>query len=174
MTLDQEHVEEPKDRTRLIWLIVVALFAAMIVALWLSGRTTPKRSMVHPKHILIGFDKNDPADRARALELITDLRERIVNGASFEAIAREYSDDDSTRGRGGDLGYQPKKHFLPAFEEVVWTIPVGELSPVFATKHGFHLVVVEDRYLSPGDQYEMELDERAREELRKERENLAP
>ena len=174
MTLDEQVTEEPRDRTRLLWLAVIVLFAAMAAAMWLYGRTTPKSSMVHAKHILIQFDANDATDRARALELIGSLRERIANGASFEATAREYSDDDVTRGRGGDLGYKPRKTFVPGFEEVAWSQPVGELSPVIETQHGFHLIVVEDRHLSEADRYDMELDERAREELRQERQQTEP
>lgn len=164
--------EEPRDRTRYIWIGVAVLFCIMVGALWYIGRPDPKVSTVRARHILIQFVKNDATDRARALELISSLRERIVRGASFSSVAREYSNDPGSAARGGDLGYYPKGTFEPEFEEYVWNAPIGELSEVIETTHGFHLIRVEHRHLSKADEYEQELEQRAREEL--ERRNASP
>jgi len=165
MTAEFETQEEPKDRTKFIWLGVVVLVAVMIGILWWRGRPNPSASMVHAKHILIEYDHNDPSDRARALDLITQIRERIMNGESFGALAREYSADPGSAARGGDLGYQQKGTFVPEFEAYVWSAPINQLSDVISTTLGFHLIVVIDRHLTEADLYEMELDKRAREAL---------
>lgn len=164
---EQEPTDEPKDRTKWIWLGVFLLLGAMVATLWIAGRTDPKVSMVRSKHILIQFNNNDPADRTRALDLAMSLRERLVRGERFESLAKEYSNDPGSSRRGGDLGYYPKDSFAEAFEKYVWTAPVGQLSEILETPHGFHLVIVEDRYLTKEDEYEMQLDERARKELEK-------
>jgi parvulin-like peptidyl-prolyl isomerase len=165
MTSAFEEQEEPRDRTRYIWIGVTILFVLMVGVLWYIGRPDPKVSTVRARHILIQFDQNDATDRARALELTSTLRERIERGASFSRVAREYSNDPSSAARGGDLGYWPKGTFVPEFEEYVWSAAVGELSEVIETSHGFHLIRVEHRHLSPADAYEQELEKRAREEL---------
>ncbi len=166
MALEHPPAEEPKDYTKVIWLGIVVLVAIMVAGLWYIGRPNPNVSMVRAKHILVTFDAADPADRARALDLISDLRERILKGERFETLARRYSDDPVSRARGGDLNYYPKGTFAPEFEEYVWNAPIGQLSDVVETSFGFHLIVATDRHLTDADRYEMELDQRARDALR--------
>jgi len=154
--------EEPKDRTKWAWLGVIALIAAMVAVLWLYGHRRPPVSRVNARHILIKCDKSDPVDRAGAIEMISEVRRRILDGESFKKLAREYSDDETSRPRGGDLGYHEKGKFEAEFEAHVWSAPIGELSDVVQTSYGFHIVEVLDRFLSEADRYEMELDQKAR------------
>ena len=158
--------EEPKDRTRWIWLGMAALFLLAVFAVWITSRGDPHVSRVHARHILIKYDRIDPADRARALELVNQLRERIMKGESFRRLAREFSNDPYSSPRGGDLGYQRRGVFEPAFEEYVWSAPVNQLSEVVQTSYGFHLIVVTDRHISAPDLYEMELERKAVEAQR--------
>ena len=109
------------------------------------------------KHILIQFNPRDATDRASALELISELRQRIVDGGSFAKLAREFSADTYSRARGGDLNYMPKGSFEEAFEKYVWQAPIGEISNIVTTAHGFHLIVVLDRHLSETDAYQQRI-----------------
>ncbi len=165
MTSELAGNEETRDWTKYVWVGIAVLFVGMVGLLWISGRPDPSVSKVRAKHILVKFDANDPTDRSRALELVTDLRERLLNGTNFASLAREYSDDPGSSARGGDLGFYEKGAFAEGFEQHVWKAPLNELSDVVPSVHGFHLIVVTDRYLSEADEYEMELDRRAREEL---------
>lgn len=155
--------EEPKERTLYMWLGIAAIFVVAVVALWAVSRTGPDVSRVHAKHILIKFDKTDPVDRARALELVNSLRERIMKGESFAKLAKEYSNDEFSSARGGDLGYYRRGVFEPTFEEYVWSAPIGQLSEVVQSSYGFHLITVVDRHVSAADQYEMDLEKKAAE-----------
>lgn len=159
----EDHAEDPKDYTRYLWLGIVAVVAIMIVLFAVIGPRQPKRSEVHAKHILIKAQQNDPADRARALKTAQDLRARIQKGESFEKLAKEYSDDEFSAGRGGDLGFAPKGTYLEQFENYIWTAPLNELGEIVQTSHGYHLIVVLERYVSAGDTYEMELEKRVTE-----------
>lgn len=152
---------EIKDRTLWWWGAVVVLIVAGIGALWIYGQMQPSVSVVRLRHILITFNANDPADRARARERAEELRGRIVNGESFARLAREWSGDPFSRDRGGSLGYQRKGALEPAIEEYAWTAPLRELSDVLQTKHGYHLVIVEERHLSEADQHDLEMKQRA-------------
>jgi len=174
MTSEFEAAAEPKDRTKLIWLGVAILFAAMIVGLWMAGRPAARQSTVRAKHILIRFDASDPTDRARALERITELRQRIENGESFAKLAQEFSDEPASARRGGLLADQPKGNFAAEFEQYVWSAPIGELSEPIQTEFGFHLIVVVERHISDVDRYEMELDRRAREALEEAPSQMVP
>ncbi len=166
--------EDPKDRTKLVWLAVGVLFLAMVAALWVAGRPKSETSWVRAQHILITYDKNNVSDRARALDLIASLRERITKGESFSSLAKEYSDDAGSRSRGGVLPDQPRGTMAPEFEEYVWSAPIGQISDVVATSFGFHLIVVLDRHLSDVDRHEIELDKRAREEAAKQAQPAPP
>lgn len=154
--------EGPQDLTKWAWLGVIVLIAAMVVVLWLYGHRRPPVSRVNARHILIKCDKSDPVDRARAIEMISEVRRRILDGESFKKLAREYSDDETSRARGGDLGYHEKGMFESEFEAYVWSGQIGEVSDVIQTSYGFHIIEVLDRFLSEPDLYEMELDEKAR------------
>ncbi len=152
--------DEPRDLTKWIWLGIIAASLALIVLLWAISSSRERfsgRSVARVKHILVEFDKSDPVDRRSALELIRDLRQRILDGADFEKIAEEYSADPHSAARGGDLGYQPKGTYEEAFEEYVWSGAIGELSDVIATSYGYHLIVVVDRQLSKADAYEKKI-----------------
>lgn len=74
--------------------------------------------------------------RARAEE----LRARIAAGADFAAIAREHSDDTLTRPRGGDLGWFQPYTYGQAIGDQLARMSDGELSPVFSSDAGFHIV----------------------------------
>jgi parvulin-like peptidyl-prolyl isomerase len=161
--------DEPKDRTRAVWAGIVVVVAVLCAALWHSGRPDPKVSVVHARHILITFDQSDPTGRAQALETANELRQRILDGESFEETAREYSNDPDSAKRGGDLGVIKKGEFADNFEEYVWKAPLNELSDIVVTPHGFHLIKVVYRHVSKSDRYEQELAEKARKKLREER-----
>ena len=161
MNSKSETSEEPKDRTKWIWLGVLALIGVLVVVLWVANRQTADVTRVRPKHILVKFAKDDPVARARALESITDLRRRIENGERFESLAKEFSDDPTSAPRGGDLGYYPRNSFDPAFEQYVWHAEVGKLSDIVQSGYGFHLIVVVDRHISSTDQYEMDIEKKA-------------
>jgi len=162
-----EMADEPKDRTTWIWFGVMVLFVAAVGALWAMNHVGGVRTQVRAKHILIRCNKEDPVDRARALELINDLRGRIQKGENFGKLAREFSNDEGSASRGGDLGFYPRRTFEPEFEEYVWSAPIGQLSDVIQTPNGFHLVITTDRQISEADAYEMELERKAAEEKAK-------
>lgn len=159
-----DDLPEPKDRTKVIWAIVVGLFVIMLVAIWWAGRISPNQSVVRLKHILIAANHSDPAERARARELIQELRERIVKGEDFGAIAEEYSNDPGSASRGGDLGYLHKGELVTEMEEFAWQAPIGELSDVIQTSYGFHIAIVNDRHISDIDRLKMKENQESQEQ----------
>lgn len=155
--------QEPRDYAKFVWGGVAVLIAAMILFMITRGQGTPRRSEVTTKHILISYDGGDPADKARALALIKEIREKIVNGdASFAEMALRYSNDPLSARRGGHLGTHGKGEMSEQYENYSWNGPIGELSEILQSGHGYHIMVVEDRYISPSDAYEEELERRIR------------
>lgn len=158
--------DEPRDYTKFLWIGVAVLVIIMLIAIAMSGRRDPTRSQVRARHILVQYVTGDAADRARALDLITGIRQDLVDGADFGSLARDYSDDPGSAARGGDLGYHKRGIFDPPFEAFVWSAPIGELSDVIEGTFGFHVIEVLDRHVSEVDRYEQEVEEKALERLR--------
>jgi parvulin-like peptidyl-prolyl isomerase len=69
------------------------------------------------------------------------IRTQIINGAPFEDVAKTISECPSGK-KGGDLGEFTRGKMDKAFEEVAFKLKGGELSHVFETKFGYHLVKV--------------------------------
>ncbi len=68
-----------------------------------------------------------------------DVMEQLKNGADFVQLARVKS-IDSSRDRGGDLGFFGPGEMIPEFEEAALLLEVGELSGVVQTPMGFHIL----------------------------------
>lgn len=92
----------------------------------------------HARHIVIKPSELLSEDKAR--ERIDALRKRIVDGASFEDLARQYSEDKTTSNLGGDLGWFQAGEYGGAIDQQMATLKDGELSMPFRTDLGFHIV----------------------------------
>lgn len=116
-------------------------------------------------------DEDDVEEARREVErVLSELRA----GKSFEAAARQYSDDETAE-RGGDLGWFGRGQMVDAFEEAAFGAETGDLTGPVRTPFGFHLLQVVDRrpeevrarHVLIGFEYEDEDVERARAEARR-------
>jgi len=86
--------------------------------------------------------KATASDSARALNLINDIKDDIVGGASFESMAQIHSEGPSAP-NGGFLGWFGKGKMAPAFEAAAFAAPVGEVVGPIVTQFGYHILKVE-------------------------------
>ena len=108
---------------------------------------------VHARHILVKMNPNpSPADTMEAYSRAIQLRNRILNGESFQSVAMSKggSDDPSVMKNGGDLGYFSGLQMVYPFENAAFNTPVGEVSMPVRTRFGYHLIKVEDRRPAKG------------------------
>ncbi len=70
--------------------------------------------------------------------------ERIRTGEDFAALAKEYSQDPGSASQGGDLGFFGRGTMVPAFEDVAFSLKVGEVSDLVQSQFGFHIILVEE------------------------------
>ncbi len=89
--------------------------------------------------------EEDENVRANAYALAEQIRDSVLSGGDFEALAKEYSADTGTAGRGGDLGWVRRGLFVPEFEEAVFAMSPGDVSDVIETQFGLHIIRLEER-----------------------------
>lgn len=107
---------------------------------------------VNASHILIRLDQNaTPEDTLRAHTKLMEAREQLMDGTSFEAVAKKVSEDPSVKDNGGNLGFFSVFQMVYPFETAVFTTPVGAISEPFRTKFGYHIVKVVDIRDSEGE-----------------------
>lgn len=87
-----------------------------------------KESEAKASHILVSDEKTAQA-----------LRARLEKGESFEALAKENSQDPTGK-KGGDLGYIMPGTLDPAFEAALFPLETGKIGGPVASPYGFHLI----------------------------------
>ncbi|MFN8775310.1 MAG: peptidylprolyl isomerase [Flavobacteriales bacterium] len=111
-----------------------------------------KKEEIRASHILIKCDPGAaPADTLNAFNRIRQLRERIMNGEDFGAVALESSEDPSAKSNSGDLGYFTVFQMVYPFEEAAYNTQAGQVSQPIRTRYGYHLVKVVDRRPARGE-----------------------
>ena len=95
--------------------------------------------------MLLKFNpKKGKAGEQVVLKKFESILDQVKNGADFGALAQQHS-QDSLASKGGDLGFFTQKQMLPAFSSRAFQMKVGEVSEIFRTGHGFHIIKVTDR-----------------------------
>lgn len=70
------------------------------------------------------------------------VRQELASGADFAAVAQRFSDKPKEE---VDLGWFKRGELMDEFEFVTFSMSVGEVSPVFASSHGFHIAKVTEK-----------------------------
>lgn len=83
-----------------------------------------------------------------------DIAKKLAAGADFAALAREISEDESSRNAGGNLGYFTNDMLEAIFTNVAFTTKKGEISKPFKTKNGWHILQVQNRRKAPKPTFE--------------------
>lgn len=89
-------------------------------------------------HILI--EVNDKVNEAQAKAKIDEVQQRLAKGESFEALAKEFSQDPGSAANGGDLGYAGPGVYDPTFEKALYALDKDQVSAPVRTDFGFHLI----------------------------------
>jgi peptidyl-prolyl cis-trans isomerase SurA len=91
-----------------------------------------------------------PEDTLAAYKTISMIREQAVEGAPFDSLAQEYSEDPSAKSNGGDLGYFTSMQMVYPFETAAYQTDEGDVSPVIRTRFGYHIIKVADKRPAQG------------------------
>ena len=72
------------------------------------------------------------------------VEEKIKAGEDFATLAGEYSQDPGSASAGGSLGYFARGVMVPEFEDVAFSLAIGEISAPVQSDYGFHIIKVDD------------------------------
>lgn len=101
-------------------------------------------------HLMLRLD--DPSAPVKTQKLLADsLRQAILDGADFYEVAQKYSVDPGVKYNGGHTGWSGANQYPYIFEKMMYDTPIGQLSPVFATRFGYHVIRVNGRRPDPGE-----------------------
>lgn len=95
---------------------------------------------VHARHILMQPTAVEDDETVR--QKLSRIRERVLAGEDFAAIASVASADKGSAARGGDLGWAVPGTFVPEFARQLDALQVNEISQPFRTQFGWHIVQV--------------------------------
>lgn len=123
-----------------------AITAARLKRYFQEHRPEFDGTKVRASQIFLKVPASDAGGRKAAEASLASLRKQIVDGqVSFEDAAREHSQSPS-KADGGDVGWFPYSGKMPGqISQEAFRLKVGEISPVFTTRFGVHLLLVTDR-----------------------------
>jgi len=119
-----------------------------------------KKEDVAVSHIAVQCPMNASAeDTLAAYNKIAKARQRITEGIEvkkgrktikkqpedFKVVAQEVSNDPSVKDNGGYLGWIVPFRYVPTLEDAAYNTPVGQVSKIFRTPFGYHILKVEQR-----------------------------
>jgi peptidyl-prolyl cis-trans isomerase D len=102
--------------------------------------STPEETRA--SHILL---KTEGKDDAAVKKQAEDLLAKAKGGADFAALATTFSEDDSSKVKGGDLGFFPKGQMVPEFDAAAFSLPPGQISDLVKSQFGYHIIKVVER-----------------------------
>jgi len=98
----------------------------------------------HVAHILFKTVGMTDAEAAEIRKKAEDVLNKAKHGGNFADLAKQYS-EDTTKDKGGDLGWIVRGQTVPEFEAAAFSLPKGSISDLVKTQYGFHIIQVIDR-----------------------------
>ncbi len=101
-------------------------------------------SLIKVRHLLVPVVAGEESSSA-VYGALVKIKKQILDGSSFEALARLHSQDPGSRQNGGSLGYVRRGSLVPEFESVAFSQNVGVVSDIIKTQFGYHIVETEEK-----------------------------
>lgn len=93
-----------------------------------------KPEQVRARHILV-------ADQNKAKDILAALK----SGGKWDALAKQYSTDPSTKDKGGELGFFGRGQMVPQFQDAAFGAKVGQIVGPVKSPFGYHVIQVEEK-----------------------------
>ncbi len=108
-----------------------------------NKETFDVKEQVKASHILV-----DTEEKAK------EVKSKLSAGGDFAELAKEYSTDTSNKEQGGELGFFSRGDMVPEFENVAFSMKIGEISEPVKSEYGYHIIKVEEKKAAKAANYE--------------------
>src|SRR6202521_54708 len=98
----------------------------------------------HVAHILFKTVGMTDAEAAEVKKTAEDVLSKAKHGGNFGDLAKQNS-ENTTKDKGGDLGWIVRGQTVPEFEAAAFSLPKGSISDLVKTQYGFHIIQEIDR-----------------------------
>ncbi|RMH65398.1 MAG: hypothetical protein D6677_02665 [Calditrichaeota bacterium] len=117
------------------------------------------RYELRASHILIGYAsssvKNVTRNGKQAHDLAVEIKHKLQNGADFEKLALQYSDDPNVKSNHGNLGFFNWGRMVRAFQDTAYALEPGQIGGPVLTRYGFHIIRLDEK--RPNKRWQEEL-----------------
>lgn len=108
-------------------------------------KVTDKRKAqgeVKVAHIMIRYAAGTSAeDSVSASQKINEIAKKLKEGQTWEALCSEFSEDNNSKAKGGELPVFSTGNMIPSFEDAAFKLnTIGDISTPAQTPYGFHLI----------------------------------
>jgi peptidyl-prolyl cis-trans isomerase C len=106
--------------------------------------------MVRASHILLMTadpkTKSDLSDEQKAAKRKTmeGLLKRARAGEDFAKLAKEYSEDQSSKDNGGEYKF-PRGQMVAEFEAAAFSLGTNQISDIITTRFGYHIIKLSEK-----------------------------
>ena len=101
-----------------------------------------------------------------ALAKAKEIREKVVKGGDFAALAKSDSDDPGSKETGGEYTVSHNQ-MVKEFDAAVWSLPIGQVSEPVKTQFGYHIIQVQSRGFKTFDEAKPQIEAKLKPELQK-------
>jgi parvulin-like peptidyl-prolyl isomerase len=130
---------------------------------------------IKASHILIRFKGSSLPAKKDAKELTEEealakaksIREKLIAGGDFAAIAKAESDDTGSGQNGGSLGVFTHGQMVAPFEQAAYALPKGQISEPVKTQFGYHIIRVDDRISKTYDEVKPQIEAKLKADVAK-------
>ncbi|HNR38767.1 MAG TPA: peptidylprolyl isomerase [Acidobacteriota bacterium] len=135
------------DTNKLAAALAASVTDAEIRADYEANRAERYQEMVRASHILLKVPENaTPAEVELLRQKAATIRELALRpGSDFAKLAEQYSEDEGSAKRGGDLSFFPRNRMIKEFEDATFALSKGQISEVIKSQFGFHIIQCTDR-----------------------------
>ncbi len=103
----------------------------------------PDRARI--SHIQFSTVGKTDAEVAEVRQKADEALKRARGAAKFEDLAKQNSDDQNTKDKGGEVGWIQHGQTEPDYETAAFGLPVGKFSELVKTRVGFYIIKVNER-----------------------------